>query len=402
MRPDAQEAAATFQSWIDASCPPGAEPRNYSTAAGIEAQTIEGALAAIWQAISISCLDQQELGGPSLTVVLLPLVPALADEAKIVALERHLLACRDCCAQFGRSLQLQMLHPSSDGGRDSPVPAFTLSSRVGPPLRLGTDGEEGSDEEGSDDSYELQQAKDALERLIQVGGDREAMDSRTVLDETVAWFEAKMPVVFRLVGARQRRRVVRGGAEELYRAFWAEAALLIGEAAVAPDDASTVRVDSPLSSLLVLPGLEEASEFRKLHRSLALSLAMLQLEDRLSISAFHPADTFQIDTADDGTRTWRKTLDHPLLHLVCKVPLDQRVVARRSDDTSVATEAAGSAPAAVGAVGGARRTAPRPPAARTQVRVVGGRGRGQPVRELALRGKGEPPPPAGFEWGLSI
>ena len=51
---------------------------------------IEGALAAIWQAISISCLDQQELGGPSLTVVLLPLVPALADEAKIVALERHL------------------------------------------------------------------------------------------------------------------------------------------------------------------------------------------------------------------------------------------------------------------------------------------------------------------------
>ena len=395
MQPDADEAAATFQRWIDASCPPGATPRNYSTAAGVGAQTIEGALAAIWQAVC-SCLEQQELGGPSLTVVLLPLVPSLADEAKIVALERHLLACRDCCAQFGRSLQLQMLHPSSDGGRDSPVPAFTLSSRVGPPLRLGTDGQEDSEEQ-------LQQAKAALERLIQVGGEREAMDSRTVLAETVAWFEAMMPVVFRLVGARQRRRVVRGGAEELYRAFWAEAALLIGEAEVAPDDeATTVPVDSPLSSLLVLPGLEEASEFRKLHRSLALSLATLQLEDRLSISAFHPADTFQINTADDGTRTWRKTLDHPLLHLVCKVPIDQRVTARRSDDTSVQSEATGGAPAGADTVGMAGRAASRPPASRPQVRVVSSSGLGQPVRELALRGKGEPPPPAGFEWGLSI
>lgn len=383
-----------FQSWIDSSCPPGATPRKYSTAAGVGAQTIEGALAAIWQAVC-SCLDQQEQGGPSLTVVLLPLVPSLADESQIVALERHLLACRDCCAQFGRSLQLQMLHPSSDGGRASPVPAFTLSSRVGPPMQPGANGEEASEEA-------LEQAKEALERLVQVGGEREAMDSGTVLEETVAWFEEKMPVVFRLVGARQRRRVVRGGAEELYRAFWAEAARLIGEAEVAPDDEATVRVESPLSSLLVLPGLGEASEFRTLHRSLALSLATLQLEERLSISAFHPADTFQVETAADGTRTWRKSLGHPLLHIVCKVPLDQRVTARRSDDTPVAKQAAGGAPAGAGAVSAARRTAPRPSAVRTEVRVIRGSGRAQPVRELALRGQGEPPPPAGFEWGLSI
>ena len=45
---------------------------------------------------------------------------------------------------------------------------------------------------------------------------------------------------------------------------------------------------------------------------------MLGLEDRLQISAFHPRDTFQILTAEDGTRQWDTTLPYPIIHLVRK------------------------------------------------------------------------------------
>ena len=48
----------------------------------------------------------------------------------------------------------------------------------------------------------------------------------------------------------------------------------------------------PMSSLLVLPGLQEPGEFRKLLRSLQLGLAALDLEQRVSLSAVHPANTY--------------------------------------------------------------------------------------------------------------
>ena len=158
---------------MDASCPPGAVPRNYSTAPGVGVQTMEGALAATWHAVCLSLCQPGDV--PSLSVVLLPLVKAVASEAGMVALQRHLRSCRDCCSGFGKRLELQTLHPSSDApGRASPVPALTLS--MGPPLRLGGDGEEveGAEEaelEGAVKEAELEEARRVLERLILVESD---------------------------------------------------------------------------------------------------------------------------------------------------------------------------------------------------------------------------------------
>ena len=45
---------------------------------------------------------------------------------------------------------------------------------------------------------------------------------------------------------------------------------------------------------------------------------MLGLDSRFQLSAFHPRDTFQISTSEDGTRQWDMTLPHPILHLVRK------------------------------------------------------------------------------------
>ena len=158
---------------MDASCPPGAVPRNYSTAPGVGVQTMEGALAATWHAV---CLSLCQAGDrPSLSVVLLPLVPGAASQAGMVALQRTLRSCRDCCSGFGKRLELQTLHPSSDApGRASPVPALTLS--MGPPLRLGGDGEEveGAEEAELEEAVreaELEEARRVLERLILVESD---------------------------------------------------------------------------------------------------------------------------------------------------------------------------------------------------------------------------------------
>lgn len=120
------EAQAAFKRWMEATCPPGAVPRNYSTAPGVGVQTMEGALAATWHAVCLSLCQPGDV--PSLSVVLLPLVKAVATQAGMLALQRHLRSCRDCCAGFGKRLELQTLHPSSDApGRTSPVPALTLS-----------------------------------------------------------------------------------------------------------------------------------------------------------------------------------------------------------------------------------------------------------------------------------
>ena len=167
------EAQAAFERWMDASCPPGAVPRNYSTAPGVGVQTMEGALAATWHAVCLSLCQPGDV--PSLSVVLLPLVKAVASEAGMVALQRHLRSCRDCCSGFGKRLELQTLHPSSDApGRASPVPALTLS--MGPPLRLGGDGEEveGAEEAELEEAVreaELEEARRVLERLILVESD---------------------------------------------------------------------------------------------------------------------------------------------------------------------------------------------------------------------------------------
>ena len=85
-------------------------------------------LAAVWHAVCLS-LDQTA-SRPSLSVVLLPLVTSVRAEAGIVALQRHLQQCRDCCAGFGKRLLLQTLHPTDDAGRASPVPALMLSSHA--------------------------------------------------------------------------------------------------------------------------------------------------------------------------------------------------------------------------------------------------------------------------------
>ena len=136
------EAQAAFERWMEATCPLGAVPRNYSTAPGVGVQTMEGALAATWHAVCLSLCQPGDV--PSLSVVLLPLVKAVASQAGMVALQRHLRSCRDCCAGFGKRLELQTLHPSSDAlGRASPVPALTLSRLglgvlgLGPGLGLG-------------------------------------------------------------------------------------------------------------------------------------------------------------------------------------------------------------------------------------------------------------------------
>ena len=239
-----------FERWMEATCPPGAVPRNYSTAPGVGVQTMEGALAATWHAVCLSLCQAGER--PSLSVVLLPLVPGVASQAGMVALQRHLRSCRDCCAGFGKRLELQTLHPSSDAGRASPVPALTLSSRVGPPLRLGSDGEEV--EEAELEEAEVEEARQALERLILVeGGASGTAEAADVLRTAVGWFADNFATIHRLVGARQRRRVLQaGGAEELYAAFWAEAALLVGEAPLAPDDGQTEAPPQPIALALAL------------------------------------------------------------------------------------------------------------------------------------------------------
>ena len=79
-------------------------------------------------------------------------------------------------------------------------------------------------------------------------------------------------------------------------------------------------VESSLrSSLLVLTGgVAEAEAYRAIRQTLALSLALLGLADAFTISAFHPKDTFEVKTAEDGTRSWEVSLPHPLIHLVKK------------------------------------------------------------------------------------
>jgi hypothetical protein len=158
--------------------------------------------------------------------------------------------------------------------------------------------------------------------------------------------------VHRVLAARQRRVVVPSAdAERVYAAFWAEAALLSREPgavagaasapaegrepAVKPEGTTTVleaadlappeslavvmqQPVDPVASLLVLPGLAEPTAFRNVYRSLTLSLLLLGLADDFTLSGFHPRDTFQVVTAEDGSTSWEMQLRHPLIHIVRK------------------------------------------------------------------------------------
>jgi hypothetical protein len=68
----------------------------------------------------------------------------------------------------------------------------------------------------------------------------------------------------------------------------------------------------------VLPGLAEPTAFRNVYRSLTLSLLLLGLADDFTLSGFHPRDTFQVVTAEDGSTSWEMQLRHPLIHIVRK------------------------------------------------------------------------------------
>ena len=48
--------------------------------------------------------------------------------------------------------------------------------------------------------------------------------------------------------------------------------------------------------------------------------AALQLDGRLRVSAFHPRDTFEIQTDSEGNRKWLMSLPHPMLHVVLASP----------------------------------------------------------------------------------
>ena len=152
----------------------------------------------------------------------------------------------------------------------------------------------------------------------------------------MAWFEVYFARVYRVLGQRQRRHVVDAGLciEAIYAAFWAEAALLVGDGAgLSAGGLDTTRAPpampatpppqpaGAISSLLVLPSTAEPEDFRKLKQSLALALALLGLAQTFTLSGFHPRDTFEVITDDaTGARSWEATLPHPMLHLVLKRP----------------------------------------------------------------------------------
>jgi hypothetical protein len=213
-------------------------------------------------------------------------------------------------------------------------------------------------------SDELESARESLERrframaldpsalAVEPAVNVPAVPPERALDEALEWFALHFGRVHRVLAARQRRVVVPSAdAERVYAAFWAEAALLSREpgavagAASAPAEGREPAVEpegtttaleaadlappeslavvmqqpvDPVASLLVLPGLAEPTAFRNVYRSLTLSLLLLGLADDFTLSGFHPRDTFQVVTAEDGSTSWEMQLRHPLIHIVRK------------------------------------------------------------------------------------
>ncbi|KAL1496172.1 hypothetical protein AB1Y20_014789 [Prymnesium parvum] len=170
------------------------------------------------------------------------------------------------------------------------------------------------------------EARQALEALVAAPSAARAagVSEAAVLSQTAQWFALQFARVHRVLGARQRRTVLPAAApaEQAYCLLWREAAFLLGEdipsrgGGVAPS--AFVHPADPVSSLLVLPSLAEVKDFKRFVSSISLALATLRLDEQLQMSAFHPRDTYQFVTADDGSRQWNMTLPYPILHLVRK------------------------------------------------------------------------------------
>ena len=354
-----------FREWMEAERPGQSVARLPIVTSS--ATTPEGALRDVWRAVMAS----SDASSPSVAVLLLPDVDWLGPWERMLALDKHMRSCRDCATHLGASIRLQALHPDAQVSsptdsqievdrRRAPLPAFTLSRRVGPTqLRPPGPEEEGNVEvdaptvgvaeattqsEAAADEESLRAAREQLERQFREavtdgiggggagaagGGDEgeaEPADPEAVLDETMEWFSSYFGRVHKLFGHRQRRLVLRGQtAEAVYAAFWGEAARLCGDddpppSAAAEEEPAVMQAPAePLSSLLVLSGdVAEADAYRNVRQTLALSLALLGMADSFTLSAFHPRDTFELRTADDGKRAWEETLPHPLIHLVLK------------------------------------------------------------------------------------
>lgn len=391
-------AELQFKEWLRDSAPPSASPANCNIVTS-DATSVAGVLRDVWQLVERG-LRPQSASDSSPTVLLLPHSKWASKWARFAGLDKHLRTCRDCCQYFGQVLRVQALHPDlvaetpegeqEASRRRAPLPALTLSRRLGPtrmrpevdlePFEEATEaGPFGSDIDSpplldadapmlvldvAANSDELESARESLERrframaldpsalAVEPAVNVPAVPPERALDEALEWFAMHFGRVHRVLAARQRRVVVPSAdAERVYAAFWAEAALLSREpgavagAASAPAEGREPAVEpegtttaleaadlappeslavvmqqpvDPVASLLVLPGLAEPTAFRNVYRSLTLSLLLLGLADDFTLSGFHPRDTFQVVTAEDGSTSWEMQLRHPLIHIVRK------------------------------------------------------------------------------------
>ena len=402
-------AELQFKEWLRDSAPPSASPANCNIVTS-DATSVAGVLRDVWQLVERG-LRPQSASDSSPTVLLLPRAEWASKWARFAGLDKHLRTCRDCCQYFGQVLRVQALHPDLEAEtpegeqeasrRRAPLPALTLSRRLGPmrmrpevdlePFEEATEaGPFGSDIDSpplldadapmlvldvAANSDELESARESLERrframaldpsalAVEPAVNVPVVPPERALDEALEWFAMHFGRVHRVLAARQRRVVVPSAdAERVYAAFWAEVALLFLQSAVV-GDASEVALLSrepgavvgaasapaearepaeepegtatsfeaadspavvmqqpvdPVASLLVLPGLAEPTAFRNVYRSLTLSLLLLGLADDFTLSGFHPRDTFQEVTAEDGSTSWEMQLRHPLIHIVRK------------------------------------------------------------------------------------
>ena len=249
---------------MESTTPVGATVREY-TLISSNASSMESALGQLWTEIAFN-LSPEGRTSPSLTVLLFPNVPALSTVEGMRGFNSIILQCRDCCGQFGRQLRSQSLHPEfEDRPFRSPCPAVTLSSRVGPMMRLDSvapqalldddlggalggaseaaeplavdtltdvtlasanpfaDASADMAADASSDAAEpeVATARRALESLMSAPDASKALlvSDEEVLEATMAWFAQYFSRVFRIIGPRQRRVVLpsTGGTEQARR-----------------------------------------------------------------------------------------------------------------------------------------------------------------------------------------
>ena len=158
-----------FRTWLKSSGQPVATDLPIVTSS---ATTAEGALRDVWRAV----IAASDASSPPVSVLLLPGVPWLKRWERMEALFSHLRSCRGCSRFLGSTVRLQALHPSYSSSPDeseieverkrAPVPAFTLSRRVGPStLRpTGVDDNDEDDKDYVEEDESTRKAREALER----------------------------------------------------------------------------------------------------------------------------------------------------------------------------------------------------------------------------------------------